>query len=72
MLGLDGRVGVIAAGMLADIIVWDEDPLADISVLQRPAQLSLVVKDGRVVDRGAGGVRPLAREPGRARITLQG
>lgn len=72
VLGLEGRVGVIAPGKLADIIVWDEDPLADISVLQRPAQLSLIVKDGRVVDRGAAGFRRLEREPGRARITVQG
>lgn len=72
VLGLEERVGVIAPGKLADIIIWDEDPLADISVLQRPGQLTAIVKDGRVIEGTAGGFRPLEREPGRARITLQG
>ena len=72
VLGLDGRVGVIAPGKLADIIVWDEDPLSDISVLQRPSQLRAVIKDGRLIDRNASGFRTLDREPARARVTLQG
>jgi len=72
VIGLDGRVGVIAPGKLADIIIWDEDPLADITVLQRPSQLASVIKDGRVIDRGVEGFRRLEREPARARVTGQG
>jgi imidazolonepropionase-like amidohydrolase len=72
VIGLDGRVGVIAPGKLADILVWDADPLADISVLQRPSLLAVIVKDGRVIDRNAEGFRRLEAEPKRARITLQG
>ena len=72
VIGLDGRVGVIAPGKLADIILWDEDPLADITVLQRPNQLTAVIKGGRVIDRTAEGFRRLEHEPRRARVTSQG
>jgi imidazolonepropionase-like amidohydrolase len=71
-IGLDGKVGVIAPGMLADIILWDQDPLADISVLQQPERLSAVIKDGRVIDRAREGFRTLETEPLRANITTQG
>jgi imidazolonepropionase-like amidohydrolase len=72
VIGLDGKVGVIAPGMLADIIVWDRDPIADITVLQHPELLSAVIKDGRVVDRTLQGFRKLEKEPPRANITAQG
>jgi imidazolonepropionase-like amidohydrolase len=48
--GLTGQVGEIAAGKLADVIVLDADPLADITVLQGGKHLSWVIKDGRIVD----------------------
>src|SRR5207302_1667992 len=37
LMGLEGEVGVIAPGKLADIVIWNSDPLADITVLQRPS-----------------------------------
>jgi imidazolonepropionase-like amidohydrolase len=49
-IGLDGAVGEIAPGKLADVIVLDSDPLADITVLQGGRHLSWVIKDGRIVD----------------------
>src|SRR5262252_7711168 len=52
-VGLDGQVGEIAAGKFADIIVLDKDPLADITVLQGGKHLTRVIKDGKIVDRGA-------------------
>ena len=67
LLGLAGELGVIGKGMLADIVVWNRDPAADITVLQRPDEIALIVKDGRVVDRDALGFLPLAEEPPRAR-----
>lgn len=46
VLGLDGQVGTVAAGMTADLIVVDGDPLVDVTVLRRPL---LVITRGRVV-----------------------
>lgn len=44
-----GRLGVIAEGALADILVWDGDPEADLAFLGDPdANLRLVMKGGRV------------------------
>jgi imidazolonepropionase-like amidohydrolase len=47
------RVGVIEPGALADLIVVDGDPLADLSVLEKPEQsLKAVIRDGvTVIDR---------------------
>jgi imidazolonepropionase-like amidohydrolase len=41
-----GRLGTLAAGTLADLLVVDGDPLADVRVLQDHAKLR-VMKDGR-------------------------
>jgi imidazolonepropionase-like amidohydrolase len=71
-IGLEGKVGAIAPGMLADIIVWDKDPLRDIAVLQKPEHLAAVIKDGRVIDPKTEGYRPLKAEPPRANMVAQG
>ena len=71
-IGLDGEIGVIAPGRLADIVIWDGDPTADITVLQRPDEISVIIKDGRIVDRAAaGGFLQLSEEPPRARMLAQ-
>ena len=45
-----GRLGVVAEGALADLLLIDGDPLADLDVLADPERNFLViVKDGRVV-----------------------
>src|ERR1700724_1873370 len=49
-VGLEGQVGQAAAGELADLIVLDRAPLADITVLQGGKHLTFVIKDGRIVD----------------------
>jgi imidazolonepropionase-like amidohydrolase len=49
-VGLEGQLGEVAAGKLADIIVLRKDPLADITVLQGGRHLSWVIKDGKIVD----------------------
>lgn len=46
LLGVSGRVGIIEAGKLADIIVVDGDPLTDITVLER---VKFVMKKGLIV-----------------------
>ena len=43
-------MGEVAPGKLADIIVLDKDPIADITVLQGGKHLSWVIKDGKIVD----------------------
>jgi imidazolonepropionase-like amidohydrolase len=40
-----GRLGTLSAGALADLIVVDGDPLADVRVLQQHARLE-VMQDG--------------------------
>lgn len=47
VLRLAGKVGVIAPGMMADLVVLDADPLADVENL---AKVHRVIKDGRVFD----------------------
>ena len=46
LLRMDSQIGTIENGKLADLILVDGDPLADIGVMRRP---SLVMKSGRVV-----------------------
>jgi imidazolonepropionase-like amidohydrolase len=72
LMGLEGEVGVIAPGKLADIVIWNSDPLADVTVLQRPSEILTIIKDGRVVDREAGSFRQLPEEPSRARASISG
>ena len=49
-VGLEGELGTIEAGKLADILILDKDPLADVSVLKRGSHLSTVIKDGKKVN----------------------
>ena len=49
-MGLDGKVGVIADGMLADVIVVDGDPAKDITVLGDKSKLRHVFKGGKAID----------------------
>ena len=49
-VGMEGELGVIEAGKLADLLILDADPLEDIRVLQGGKHLNAVIKDGRRVD----------------------
>ena len=49
-VGLEGEVGLVQEGKLADIVVLDSDPLANISVLQDKSKMSHIIKDGKQVD----------------------
>jgi imidazolonepropionase-like amidohydrolase len=49
LLGVADRLGTVRAGMTADLVVCDGDPLADVGVLADPANIVLVVQDGRAV-----------------------
>ncbi|MRX52013.1 amidohydrolase family protein [Paracoccus sp. S-4012] len=54
LLKLDDRIGTLEPGKLADLLVVEGDPLADITLLRDPEAIRRVVLDGRtVVDRDA-------------------
>jgi imidazolonepropionase-like amidohydrolase len=45
LMGME--VGEVTAGMLADLLLVDGDPLADIAILQDKGRIAAVMKDGR-------------------------
>jgi len=47
-LGLEGEIGTIEKGKLADLVVVAGDPLDDVAVLQDPARIALVLKGGEI------------------------
>ena len=53
-VGLEGELGTIESGKLADLLILDADPLADISILQGGRHLEAVIKDGRRIDLHGG------------------
>jgi imidazolonepropionase-like amidohydrolase len=47
---MDGQLGIIAPGAIADLLVLNENPLDDITVLDRSeVYLEAVMKAGRVI-----------------------
>ena len=46
VMGLGAELGTVAEGKLADLIVVDGDPLVDITCLEDPARVQLVLKGG--------------------------
>jgi imidazolonepropionase-like amidohydrolase len=49
LLRMEGRVGIIAPGAHADLLIVDANPLDDIGVLANPsAHLQLVMKGGQI------------------------
>ncbi|HXQ49646.1 MAG TPA: amidohydrolase family protein [Stellaceae bacterium] len=63
-MGLEGEIGELKPGKIADIIVLTADPVADITVLQGGRNLAHVIKDGRPVALGREGAKlALAQAP---------
>ncbi|HEX5499524.1 MAG TPA: amidohydrolase family protein, partial [Thermomicrobiales bacterium] len=48
-LGQQDALGTLEAGKLADLLVVDGDPLADVTLLEDPTNIQVVVKGGAVV-----------------------
>lgn len=47
-MGYGGDLGTLEPGKLADLVLVDGDPLADISILSGPDNVALVMKDGQI------------------------
>jgi len=47
VLGLQGKIGTLEKGKLADLVVVDGDPLDDITVLQKKDRIRAILKEGR-------------------------
>jgi imidazolonepropionase-like amidohydrolase len=51
-LGLSSEVGTVTAGAVADLLVIDGDPLADVRMLCDPERVWMVIQGGKVVAAG--------------------
>jgi imidazolonepropionase-like amidohydrolase len=59
ILNMDGRLGVVAAGAIADLLVIDGDPLADLGVLEGQGQrIAAIMKGGKFVKNRLGTAPP--------------
>jgi imidazolonepropionase-like amidohydrolase len=57
-------LGKVQPGFLADLILIDGDPLADITILQDHDKLNYIMKDGRFHKEAGDGPAPLPPNPG--------
>jgi imidazolonepropionase-like amidohydrolase len=46
IMGRPGELGVVTPGALADLLLVDGDPLADIAILQDRGAIRMIMKDG--------------------------
>jgi imidazolonepropionase-like amidohydrolase len=54
LLGMKGRLGVVAEAAIADLLVVEGDPLEDITILADPKRnVRLVMKEGRIYHRAS-------------------
>jgi imidazolonepropionase-like amidohydrolase len=63
LMGRPGELGLVTEGALADLLLVDGDPLADIAILQDRSALRMIMQDGRLHKApaaGAGQNRPAA------------
>ncbi|KAL7422984.1 hypothetical protein Q5752_002282 [Cryptotrichosporon argae] len=58
VLGMQGKIGVIAPGAFADVLLLSANPLEDVTILSKPNEFTkAVIKDGRVVRSSVEGLR---------------
>ncbi len=54
LIGMEGRLGIIAEGAIADLLVVDGSPLENIRILSQPRKhLRLVMKEGTIYSRNS-------------------
>ena len=66
VLNLEGEIGRVAPGMLADLLVVDGDPSEDITVLQDRERIEQIILDGEVVEIDR--EHPVVAEPALLRV----
>ncbi|HJO94713.1 MAG TPA: amidohydrolase family protein [Victivallales bacterium] len=50
LLNMEGKLGIISEGAYADLIVYNSNPLQDISVFTKPEEsLKLIIKNGNII-----------------------
>jgi imidazolonepropionase-like amidohydrolase len=49
-MGLQGKLGTVEPGMIADLVILDADPSKNIAVLGDPEHVRAVIKDGKAID----------------------
>jgi len=71
LMGLPGQLGVVMPGALADLLLVEGDPLADIAILQDRRALRMIMKDGvlhRAPDEGAASGDSVSRAESSTRL----
>jgi imidazolonepropionase-like amidohydrolase len=53
-MGSDDKLGEVKEGYLADLLLVDGDPLADLSILLNQDRLALIMKDGQIYKNTSG------------------
>lgn len=48
LMGMGDELGLVREGYLADLLLIEGDPTSDIALLQNPANLSMIMKDGQL------------------------
>jgi len=66
LMGMGDELGLVREGYLADLLLVDGDPLADVSILQQRERLAAIVQNGSFhkLDRDALSRRPLRSASG--------
>ncbi|MFW7267648.1 amidohydrolase family protein [Gluconacetobacter sp. Hr-1-5] len=52
LLGMQGRLGTLAPGAMADLLIVDGDPLKDIACLAQEGNIRLIMRNGRICKNG--------------------
>jgi imidazolonepropionase-like amidohydrolase len=47
LMGMENELGLVKQGYLADLLLVDGDPTADVSILQHKSRLKVIMKDGK-------------------------
>ena len=58
VLKMEGKIGCIAEGSFADLLLLSANPLEDVTILNKPGEfVKGIIKDGRVVASRLDGLR---------------